>query len=117
LAQEDRDARNIRAQQWKDAFIAVTACLPVYRTYIGDSQISKIDRARVEDAIAVAGNGPALEFLRRVLLVEPAWYLRQRKQDYLDFVMHWQQFTGPVMAKGLEDTTFYVHNPLMSVNE
>src|SRR5262249_11713254 len=29
----------------------------------------------------------------------------------------WQQFTGPVMAKGLEDTTFYVHNPLVSVNE
>jgi (1->4)-alpha-D-glucan 1-alpha-D-glucosylmutase len=31
--------------------------------------------------------------------------------------MHWQQFTGPAMAKGLEDTTFYVHNPLLSVNE
>src|SRR5436309_871429 len=31
--------------------------------------------------------------------------------------MRWQQFTGPVMAKGLEDTTFYVHNPLVSVNE
>src|SRR5262249_9781313 len=29
----------------------------------------------------------------------------------------WQQFTGAVMAKGLEDTTFYVHNPLVSVNE
>src|SRR5689334_9921952 len=31
--------------------------------------------------------------------------------------MRWQQFTGPVMAKGLEDTAFYVHNPLVSVNE
>src|SRR5438034_9953499 len=31
--------------------------------------------------------------------------------------MLWQQFTVPVMAKGLEDTALYVHNPLMSVNE
>jgi len=31
--------------------------------------------------------------------------------------MRWQQFTGPVMAKGLEDTAFYVHTPLLSVNE
>jgi (1->4)-alpha-D-glucan 1-alpha-D-glucosylmutase len=49
--------------------------------------------------------------------VDPAWYLQNRKQDYLAFVKRWQQFTGPVMAKGLEDTTFYVHNPLVSVNE
>jgi (1->4)-alpha-D-glucan 1-alpha-D-glucosylmutase len=35
----------------------------------------------------------------------------------LEFVQHWQQFTGPVMAKGLEDTTFYFHNPLISLNE
>src|SRR5262249_51858217 len=46
-----------------------------------------------------------------------AWYLPQHKPKYLDFVLRWQQFTGPVMAKGLEDTAFYVHNPLMSVNE
>src|SRR5262249_19262058 len=48
---------------------------------------------------------------------EPAWYIRHRKPEYLDFVTRWQQFTGPVMAKGLEDTAFYVHNVLMSVNE
>jgi len=117
LAEEDRHARDVRTEELKDAFIAVTARLPVYRTYIRDSRISEADRACVEDAIAVAGNGPAFAFLRRVLLVEPAWYLQKRKQDYLDFVMRWQQFTGPVMAKGLEDTAFYVHNPLMSVNE
>jgi (1->4)-alpha-D-glucan 1-alpha-D-glucosylmutase len=31
--------------------------------------------------------------------------------------MRWQQFSGPIMAKGLEDTTFYVHNTLISLNE
>src|SRR5262249_847983 len=75
------------------------------------------DRAYIEEAITVAGKGPAFDFLRRVLLVDPAWYLQHRKGDYLHFAMRWQQFTGPVMAKGLEDTTFYVHHPLISVNE
>jgi (1->4)-alpha-D-glucan 1-alpha-D-glucosylmutase len=76
-----------------------------------------VDRSYIEGAIAAAGSGPALDFLRRVLLLEPPWYLQNRKSAYLDFVMRWQQITGPVMAKGLEDTTFYVVNPLVSVNE
>ncbi len=117
LAEDDRHARDLRANELEEAFLAVTACLPVYRTYIRDFQISETDRAHIEDAIAVAGSGPAMAFVRRVLLLEPAWYLQSRKPDYLEFVQRWQQFTGPVMAKGLEDTTFYVHNPLMSVNE
>ena len=97
--------------------MAVTACLPVYRTYIRDEHISATDRAYIEDALTVAGKGPALEFLRRVLLLSPPWYIQASRGKYLDFVMRWQQFTGPVMAKGLEDTAFYVHNPLVSVNE
>jgi len=118
LAEDDRHARDIPSEELKDAFIAVTASLPVYRTYINDDgQISETDLAHITDAITVAGKGPAFDFLRRVLLIEPAWYIRHRKADYLEFVLQWQQFTGPVMAKGLEDTTFYVHNPLVSVNE
>ncbi|HYR44903.1 MAG TPA: malto-oligosyltrehalose synthase [Terriglobia bacterium] len=117
LAEEDRHARDLATEELKEAFVSVTACLPVYRTYVRDERISQTGRAYIEDSIAVAGKGPAFDFLRRVLLVDPAWYLQHRKPDYLDFVMRWQQFTGPVMAKGLEDTTFYVHNPLVSVNE
>lgn len=117
LAEEDRHARDLRTEELKEAFISVTACLPVYRTYVRDGQISETDRAYMEDALTIAGQGPAFTFLRRVLLLEPAWYLQNSKSKYLDFVMRWQQFTGSVMAKGLEDTTFYVHNPLVSVNE
>src|SRR5262249_50878070 len=117
LAEDDRHARDLRNEELKEAFVSVTACLPVYRTYIREESVSETDRAYLEDAIAVAGSGAAFEFLRRVLLVEPAWYIRHRKPEYLDFVTRWQQFTGPVMAKGLEDTAFYVHNVLMSVNE
>jgi (1->4)-alpha-D-glucan 1-alpha-D-glucosylmutase len=117
LAEEDRHARDVAAEELKKAFVSVTASLPVYRTYIRDGNISETDRVYIEDAIAASGKGHAFDFLRRVLLVDPAWYLQHHKSDYLDFVKRWQQFTGPVMAKGLEDTTFYVHNPLVSVNE
>jgi len=117
LAEADRHARDLSRTELNEAFVSVTAFLPVYRTYIRDFQISETDRAYIEDSIAAAGQGPAFVFLRRVLLLDPAWYLQDQKADYLDFVMRWQQFSGPVMAKGLEDTTFYVHNPLVSVNE
>ncbi len=117
LAEADRHARDLSRTELNEAFVSVTAYLPVYRTYMRDFDISETDRAYIDDAIAAAGQGPAFDFLRRVLLLDPAWYLQDQKSGYLDFVMRWQQFSGPVMAKGLEDTTFYVHNPLISVNE
>jgi (1->4)-alpha-D-glucan 1-alpha-D-glucosylmutase len=117
LAVEDRYARDLATADLREAFVSVTARLPVYRTYIRDFHVEPSDRGYIESAVAAAGRGTAYDFVRRVLLVEPAWYLQNRKQNYLDFVMQWQQFTGPVMAKGLEDTTFYVHNPFLSVNE
>jgi (1->4)-alpha-D-glucan 1-alpha-D-glucosylmutase len=117
LAEEDWHARDLEKRELKEALIAVTACLPVYRTYIRDANVSKTDRAHIENALTLAGQGPAFEFLRRVLLVTPARCLQHSKLRYVEFVMRWQQFTGPVMAKGLEDTTFYVQNALVSINE
>ena len=117
LAEADRHARDLRGEDLREAFVSVTACLPAYRTYIRSTDVSEADRTLIDDAIHAAGKGAPFDFLRRVLLVEPAWYLQRQKPEYLDFAMRWQQFSGPVMAKGLEDTTFYVHNPLISVNE
>ena len=39
------------------------------------------------------------------------------REEWLRFVMRFQQITGPVMAKGLEDTAFYIFNRLVSLNE
>jgi len=41
----------------------------------------------------------------------------EERREWLEFVMKFQQITGPVMAKGLEDTAFYVYNRLISLNE
>src|SRR6185312_5503886 len=54
---------------------------------------------------------------RRVLFVKPANPDLDSRADYLTFAMRWQQFSGPAMAKGVEDTAGYVHNSLISLNE
>jgi len=125
LAARDRQARDIPLSDLMNAFVEVTACLPVYRTYIRSAEIPARDRSYIERTLELALRrtgqrqeaNPAFDFLRRVLLLDPPEYTADRKPEWLDFVMRWQQFTAPVMAKGLEDTAFYVHNSLISRNE
>jgi (1->4)-alpha-D-glucan 1-alpha-D-glucosylmutase len=106
------------------ALVDVSACLPVYRTYIRSLDISTDDRAYIEVAIKEASrrhpalNAYALDFVRRVLLLDFQRSLTARRRaQWLDFVMRWQQFTGPVTAKGLEDTALYNYSRLVSLNE
>src|SRR5206468_1756293 len=47
LAEQDRHARDATTEELKEALVAVTACLPVYRSYIRDFHISETDRARI----------------------------------------------------------------------
>lgn len=125
LAAQDRQARDIPLSDLMNAFVEVTACLPVYRTYIRSFEISARDRSCLEHILELARRRtrppqegkPAFDFLRRVLLLDPPPYAAGEKQEWLSFVMRWQQFTAPVMAKGLEDTASYVHNSLISRNE
>ena len=124
LAAQHRQARDIRLSELIDTLVEVTACLPVYRTYISGFEVSERDRGYIERTLELARkrkpaeiSDAAFEFLHAVLLLEPPGYLEERKRDWLKFVMRWQQFTGPVMAKGLEDTATYRHNSLLSLNE
>jgi (1->4)-alpha-D-glucan 1-alpha-D-glucosylmutase len=125
LAAHHREARDIRLSELLDALVEVTACLPVYRTYIHGEHISETDRAYIEQTVALARrrtspervSDAAFEFLRSVLLIEPPRYLEDRRREWRNFVMSWQQFSGPVMAKGLEDTAIYRSNALLSRSE
>jgi len=106
------------------ALIGTTACLPVYRTYTRTARVSARDRQLVEALVDEARrrdrrvDAEALALLKRVLLLDtpPTLSLGLRRR-WLDFVMRWQQLTGPAMAKGLEDTALYTYNRLISLNE
>lgn len=101
----------------------ITACLPVYRTYYRTNILSDRDKPFLEQAFAEARRrAPSLgcaafHFLRRVFLAELPLESEETRATWLRFILRWQQFTGAVMAKGLEDTALFANHPLISVNE
>ncbi|MEZ4522991.1 MAG: malto-oligosyltrehalose synthase [Thermomicrobiales bacterium] len=122
IARHDRYGRDLIDEELDAAIQEVTVCLPVYRTYIDGLDIRPADRSLVEGAVSRATErrpdlNPALRLLSRVLLLEDADHLSEAEtRARLDFIAAWQQFTGPVMAKGLEDTTLYRDPTLLSAN-
>jgi (1->4)-alpha-D-glucan 1-alpha-D-glucosylmutase len=124
LAEQDRYARELPRGDLARALLETIACLPVYRTYIRSFEVGKTEARYIENAIAQAQqrnpalNAACFEFLRQVLLLQPGPQLfAEQREARLAFVMRWQQFTGPLMAKGFEDSLLYVYNRLVSLNE
>ena len=124
LAMLDRNARDFAPSELAAALTEITACLHVYRTYIRDFEVSDADRGTITRAVECARKraGVSLDqrlftFLERMLIVDPPSYAAAQRDHWLAFVQRWQQFTGRVMAKGVEDTAFYNYNRLLSLNE
>lgn len=124
LARDDRYARELHPAELAEALIEVTACLPVYRTYVQSLDIPDAAKDVVAQAVLCAATRrPTLAhsylgFLADVLLLAAADHVRpEQREARLAFVTRWQQFSGSIMAKGLEDTALYVYYPLASLNE
>jgi (1->4)-alpha-D-glucan 1-alpha-D-glucosylmutase len=124
LSEKNRHTRDFTLNSLTAAIIEVVAFFPVYRTYINPSGVNDRDRHYIELAISKAQRkNPAIsaavfDFLKDVFLFNGAWNPgTDHKNERMDFIMRFQQITGPVMAKGLEDTVFYVYNRLLSLNE
>jgi len=126
ISEQDRTWRDLTHNHLALAIREVLACFPVYRTYIspGDSSISESDSRYIRTAIGKARDRlPALQpavfdFLESVLLVRPGEGPgADSRRLYRDFTLRFQQISGPIMAKGVEDTAFYVYNRLLSLNE
>jgi (1->4)-alpha-D-glucan 1-alpha-D-glucosylmutase len=117
-------AANRRARDFTDNILETViretiASFPVYRTYIDDrGEYGERDVAFLRSAIARAKrlnpdiNVSAFDFLRETLLLKP-----KIDPQMLYFALKFQQLTGPVMAKGVEDTAFYVYTRFLSSNE
>lgn len=125
LATLDRLGCDIPMRELVRGLKEITASLPIYRTYSRELEFSPRDRPYLERAFEIARertplsalSTPAFEFLQSVFLLRPSYDLPSHKDAWLDFLMTWQQFTGAVMGKGLEDTAFFVHHGLISLNE
>ena len=124
IAQKNRHTRDFTLNSLIRAITEIIACFPVYRTYINSLNINDRDRQYIEAAVSKAKRrNPTIsrfifDFLKDVLLLNIPEELEENdKYEWLDFAMKFQQITGPVMAKGLEDTAFYAFTRLVSLNE
>lgn len=105
----------------RNAIVELAAALPVYRTYVDAAGASDTDRVLIAEAVREAGDAltdadrEAAGFLGRVLSLDVDSAIS--RADALAFAVRFQQTTGPVMAKGIEDTMFYRYNRLIALNE
>ncbi len=114
-----RNRRDYTRVDASRALRELIACFPVYRTYVVPEreEITDEDRRYVDEATEAAKanrqelDAELFDFIRDILL------LKIRGKVESEFVMRFQQFTGPAMAKGVEDTVFYCYNRLTSLNE
>jgi (1->4)-alpha-D-glucan 1-alpha-D-glucosylmutase len=98
------------------AIVEAVVALPVYRTYVDDrspvptgEDLRLLAGALAEARSRGRAGADALDLLESALLGADGPRLR--------FVQRFQQLSGPAMAKGVEDTAFYVYTPLLSRNE
>jgi (1->4)-alpha-D-glucan 1-alpha-D-glucosylmutase len=126
IASRSRWSRDLTFSSLVRALREVIACFPVYRTYVRpkDVTLSDEDLRRVMMAIRLAKvrnkamSWAYFDFIASVLrLEEPAGASENELAERREFVLKFQQVTGPVTAKGMEDTAFYRYYPLASLNE
>jgi len=124
ISEMNREFRDFTLASLQEALREVVACFPNYRTYCTAKGWDEFDQKTVDTAVARAlRRNPALEasifeFLRQLLLPKPGAILPEEQYDRaVQFAMSFQQYTGPVQAKGLEDTAFYRYGVLLSLNE
>lgn len=124
LAERNRHTRDFTRGSLINALEEIIALFPVYRSYTDASGVKERDRQHIEATVSkakrknTAVSGSVFDFVRDVLLLKfPSGFNEEEKNLWLDFTMKFQQVTGPIMAKGAEDTAFYVYNRLVSLNE
>lgn len=126
IAAKNRWHRDFTLNSLTFAIREVIACLPVYRTYIGEDEPApdRQDRTHVEAAISEARKrnprtaASIFDFIGDILLQRhPANISEDDRLGRATLVRKFQQTSGPVMAKGMEDTAYYVYNRLVSLNE
>jgi (1->4)-alpha-D-glucan 1-alpha-D-glucosylmutase len=119
ICETHRNQRDYTRADIRRAIREIAACFSVYRTYVVPqrSEMSAEDRRIIVRAIHSAKSGRPdidaglFDFFEQVLTLQVTGALEA------EFVLRFQQFTSPVMAKGVEDTAFYCFNRLTALSE
>ena len=124
ISERHWSTRDYTEERLRAALREAVAWFPVYRTYVTDRGASPDDRRHIDWAIKQAQKsytGPdpeILEFVHAALTLDLVeWSTVFDRDEILRFALRFQQYTGPVMAKAVEDTSFYRYNRLLSLNE
>jgi (1->4)-alpha-D-glucan 1-alpha-D-glucosylmutase len=119
ICEANRDQRDYTRAEMRRAIRELAACTTIYRSYVEPSrgEITEEDRKQIARATECAKQkrpdiGPGLfDFMHAILTLK----VTGKKEG--EFVLRFQQFTPPVMAKGVEDTAFYCFNRLAAMCE
>ncbi|GET40404.1 malto-oligosyltrehalose synthase [Microseira wollei NIES-4236] len=123
IAGQSRRYSDFTINGLKRALAEVLRVFPVYRTYVNGDGLIEQDRGYIQEAIAHARERipllvNELNYIEKLLLLQWEEFLtEEQKADRLHFVMRMQQLSGALMAKGIEDTLFYVYNRHLALNE
>ena len=123
ISAHTREGSDFTIYGLRKALFEVLVLFPVYRTYVDENGISETDKKYVKQTIKAAKKKAPLlinefDFIQKILFLEyEDFRSKTQREEWLHFVMRSQQLTGPLMAKGVEDTLLYVYNRLLSLNE
>jgi (1->4)-alpha-D-glucan 1-alpha-D-glucosylmutase len=126
IAQQNPRTADFTQHILQRAIKQMVSCFPVYRTYLDQSTApTEADRRDLHWAVGQArGYEPDIDpsvfdFLHALastdLVKSP--HSGFSRHSVVRFAMKLQQFSGPVMAKGLEDTAYYRYNRFVALNE
>ena len=124
LARKDRHTCDFTFNNLRSALAEIVASFPVYRTYVAGAESAPDDARYVNWAVETAkqrshaADISIFDFVREVLLMHRGQgHGEDYQQAVCAFAMKFQQYSSPVMAKAVEDTSFYQYNRLLSLNE
>jgi (1->4)-alpha-D-glucan 1-alpha-D-glucosylmutase len=117
IARAERQTRDLSPRELREGLARLIVALPVYRTYRTLNTLDDDDKRILTEAIQSARIGsPEIDAATFDFLA--ALFTKSRLTDAeAEFIAQWQQLTPAVMAKGVEDTTFYCFDRLVSCNE
>lgn len=123
IASRYRYASDFTLSGLRRAIVEVLVLFPVYRTYVTEEGLNERNRTYILRVIQeakrrVPEHDNELDFIAKLFLLDyEDWLTDDEKAQWAEFVMRMQQFSGPLMAKGVEDTLLYIYYRFLSLNE